>query len=195
MTTHYGCSHSSYAQETPRRPFILRQGYSSWSTFPPQSLQSTPTFVTPTPHAMRNITPAARRDLLWWMTLLPQWSGVLLINSTRPKVTIHNDVSGVKGIGGWWDKLHAYSTRLPRDYRCKLIDWKEAYAILFAFAKWSHLWTGHTVLVMCDNTVVVNAINSRSVRGQTIDPLQLLFLTAALYDIEFRVDDSSIRPR
>jgi hypothetical protein len=178
------------------------------------------------PHAMRNITPAARRDLLWWMTLLPQWSGVLLINSTRPKVTIHNDASGVKGIGGWWDKLHAYSTRLPRDYRCKLIDWKEAYAILFAFAKWGHLWMGHTVLVMCDNTVVVNAINSRSVRGQTIDPLQLLFLTAALYDIEvssmwlsskdnwiadalsrfefdkianlfpqFRVDDSSLRPR
>jgi hypothetical protein len=37
---------------------------------------------------------------------------------------------------------------------------------------------------MCDNTVVVNAINSKSVRGQAIDPLQLLFLTAALYDIE-----------
>jgi len=30
----------------------------------------------------------------------------------------------------------------------------------------------------------LNAINARSVRGQTIDPLQLLFLTAALYDIE-----------
>jgi hypothetical protein len=116
------------------------------------------------------------------MTL--QWSGVLLINPTRPKVTIHTDASGVKGIGGWWDESHAYSARLPTDYRGKLIDWKEAYAVLFAFAKWGHLWTGHTVLVMCDNTVVVNAINSKSVRGQAIDPLQLLFLTAALYDIE-----------
>ena len=37
---------------------------------------------------------------------------------------------------------------------------------------------------MCDNAVVVNAINARSVRGQTIDPLQLLLLTAAIYDIE-----------
>jgi hypothetical protein len=136
------------------------------------------------PRAMRNISPAARRDLLWWMTLLPQWSGVLLINPRRPKITIHTDASGVKGIGGWWDESHAYSTRLPTDYRGKLIDWKEAYAVLFAFAKWGHLWTGHTVLVMCDNTIVVNAINSKSVRGQTIDPLQLLFLTAALYDIE-----------
>src|SRR5579859_2636764 len=37
---------------------------------------------------------------------------------------------------------------------------------------------------MCDNMVVVNAVNMRSVRDQTIDPLQLLFLTAALYNIE-----------
>lgn len=37
---------------------------------------------------------------------------------------------------------------------------------------------------MCDNTVVVNAINSQSGRGESIDPIQLIFLTAALYDIE-----------
>src|SRR5579859_5213700 len=41
---------------------------------------------------------------------------ILLINSTRPKVTIHNDASGVTGIWDWWNKLHADSTRLPRDY-------------------------------------------------------------------------------
>lgn len=38
--------------------------------------------------------------------------------------------------------------------------------------------------LMCDNTVVVNAINSQSGRGESIDPIQLIFLTAALYDIE-----------
>jgi hypothetical protein len=135
------------------------------------------------PGAMRKISPAARRDLLWWMTLLPQWSGVLLIHPTRHHTTIYTDASGVKGIGGWWD-THAFSTRLPRNHRTKLIDWKEAYAVLFAFAKWSHLWSGHAVTIMCDNTVIVNAINSKSVRGTAIDPLQLLFLTAALYDIE-----------
>ena len=56
--------------------------------------------------------------------------------------------------------------------------------MLFAFAKWGELWIGHSLIVMCDNTVVVNAINSKSVRGSAIDPLQLLLLTAALYDIE-----------
>ena len=135
------------------------------------------------PHAIRALSGAARRDLLWWMTLLPQWSGVLLINPARQKTIIHTDASGIKGIGGWWES-QAFSTRVPRNHRSKLIDWKEAYAVVFAFAKWGHLWKGHTVTIMCDNAVVVNAINAKSVRGQTIDPLQLLFLTAALYDIE-----------
>ena len=136
------------------------------------------------PHSIRKISPSAKWDLLWWMTLLPQWSGVMLIHPTRCRAIIHTDASGVKGIGGWWDIQHAFSTRLPRSHRQKLIDWKEAYAVLFAFAKWGQLWFGYSVIVMCDNTIVVNAINSKTVRGQAIDPLQLLFLTAALYDIE-----------
>jgi len=118
------------------------------------------------------------------MTLLPQWSGIRLIDPARKKIVIHTDASGVKGIGGWWNEYHAFSTRLPRNHRKELIDWKEAYAVLFAFAKWGESWKGHSVLVMCDNTVVVNGINARSVHGKSIDPLQLLFLTAALFDIE-----------
>ena len=135
-------------------------------------------------HAIRCLSTAAKRDLLWWMTLLPHWSGILMINPTRSQIIIHTDASGVKGIGGWWDKHHAFSTRLAKRHRTKLIDWKEAYAVLFAFAKWGECWKGHAVLVMCDNTVVVNAINSKSVRGESIDPLQLILLTTALYDIE-----------
>ena len=59
--------------------------------------------------------------------------------------------------------------------------------MLFAFAEWGQFWRGYTVLAMCDNMVVVNAINAKSVRGKSIDPLQLIFLTAALYDIEVSI--------
>ena len=38
------------------------------------------------PHAMRSLSPTARR---WWMTLLPQWSRVVLINPARQKTIIH----------------------------------------------------------------------------------------------------------
>ena len=41
---------------------------------------------------------------------------------------------------------------------------------------------------MCDNAVIVNTMNARSLQGQTIDPLQLLFLTAALYNIEIATE-------
>jgi hypothetical protein len=40
------------------------------------------------------------------------------------------------------------------------------------------------VIVMCDNSVIVSALNSKSVKGEAIHPLQLIFLAAALNDIE-----------
>jgi hypothetical protein len=61
---------------------------------------------------------------------------------------------------------------------------KEGYALLFALAKWGRLWYGHTVIAMCDNSVIVSGINSKSVKGEAILPLQLILLTAALNDIE-----------
>ena len=36
---------------------------------------------------------------------------------------------------------------------------------------------------MCDNSIIVSALNSKSVKGEAIHPLQLIFLTAALNDI------------
>jgi hypothetical protein len=92
------------------------------------------------------------------MTLLPQWSVVFLINPRRQKTMIHTDVSGIKGIGGWWES-QAFPTHVLRNNRSKLIDWKEAYAVVFTFAKWGHLWRGHTIIIMCDNAVVVNAMH------------------------------------
>src|SRR5579859_3984876 len=75
-------------------------------------------------------------------------------------------------------------------YSCAEKQSKQAYRLKrsihrsIRICKREHLWRGHTIIIMCDNAAMVNAINARSVRGQTIDPLQLLFLTAALYDIE-----------
>jgi hypothetical protein len=37
---------------------------------------------------------------------------------------------------------------------------------------------------MCDNSAIVDTINKRSIWGDAINLLQLLFLTTALYDID-----------
>ena len=115
--------------------------------------------------------------------MLPHWSGIRMIQINRPCIRVYTDASGSKGIGGWY-KSEAFSSRCPRRHRSKRIEWKEAYAVLFAFAKWGHLWTGHTVIVMSDNSTVVSALNSRSVHGQTIDVLQHILLAACFYDID-----------
>jgi hypothetical protein len=136
------------------------------------------------PHAVTRISAAAKQDLRWWSILLPQWSGIRLI-SPKPRNQIHlyTDASGAKGIGAWWSSFPV-SARVPRAHRSRLIDWKEAYAVLFAFAKWSPQWRGSLVVVHCDNRIVVSALNSRSVRGPAIDIIQSLFLLLTLDDIE-----------
>ena len=136
------------------------------------------------PTTRRRLSTEAIRDLRWWLTLLSRWTGIRLIRQNRPIVHLYTDASGTKGIGGWCPGGNAFSTRISRRHRPKHINWKEAYAILFAFAKWGSSWKGRHITIMCDNFAIVNAINNRSIRGDAINPLQLLFLTAALYDID-----------
>jgi hypothetical protein len=136
------------------------------------------------PTTRRRLSAEATQDLRWWLTLLSKWTGIRLIRNDRRVTHLYTDASGTKGIGGWCPGGHAFSTRVPRRHRTKHINWKEAYAVLFAFAKWGPSWEGQHITIMCDNSAIVDAINKRSIRGDAINPLQLLFLTAALYDID-----------
>jgi len=135
------------------------------------------------PRSNRRLSAPATRDLKWWSTFLKNWPGKRLIRQSRHEIHVYTDASGTKGIGGWWGP-HAFSSRMPRRHRAKHINWKEAYAILFALAKWGDSWSGYRITFMCDNTAIVDAINKTSIRGDAINPLQLILLTAALHDIE-----------
>ena len=137
-------------------------------------------------HALSRIPLSARRELQWWLKFLPHWSGICLISSMpRSHIHLYTDASSLKGIGGWWSTF-AFSARLPRFRRIKHIDWKEAYAILFAFAKWSSHWHGCLVEIHCDNSAIIAAINSQSIRGPAINILQTLFLLASLDNIDLK---------
>jgi hypothetical protein len=130
---------------------------------------------------------AARRDLVWWKTLLPAWSGISAIAPARPHTVIATDASGKKGIGGvWFATMEMFSTRMPRRHRLKHINYKEMHAVLHAFAEWGDNWKGQLVEVQCDNEAVVAGINKRTIRGSAIGPLQHLLLLAAVLDVEVR---------
>ena len=138
--------------------------------------------LSPNPYVSRSFPKLALLDLRWWLTLLQEWNGIQMIQPCRPSYFIYTDASGKKGIGGWFG-YRAFSTKLPRRHTRKHINWKEAYAILYALAKWAPLLTGCKVIFMCDNDSVVEALNKRTMRGQGIRILQLILLTSALYDI------------
>lgn len=65
----------------------------------------------------QRITLAAKRDLKWWNTFLPIWSGVAAIDPPRQTVTIATDASGKKGIGGIWftqeNILNTHRKKIP----------------------------------------------------------------------------------
>lgn len=135
----------------------------------------------------QRLTTAARQDLQWWVQFLPIWSGVSAIRPSRPRFHIATDASGKKGIGGVWfeaTKPHMFATRLNRRHRKKHINWKELFAILYAFASWAEHWLDGQVTVFCDNEAVVAGINKRTIRGMAIKPLQSLFLIAAQRNVD-----------
>ena len=108
------------------------------------------------PHTMRPYLELTITDLRWWLTLLQEWNGIRLINPCRPSHHIYTDASGLKGIGGWFGH-QAFSTNLPRRHKDKHINWKEAYAILYALEKWGPQLQGCTIIFMCDNETIVDA--------------------------------------
>jgi hypothetical protein len=57
-------------------------------------------------------------------------------------------------------------------------------AIVHAMVLWHKDWAGGRLRLACDNTVVVDAINNQSIRGETIKPLQDILFIAAIFDIE-----------
>jgi hypothetical protein len=58
------------------------------------------------------------------------------------------------------------------------------FAVLHPFILCHKEWAGGRIRLACDNTVVVNAINKRSVKGETIRALQTILLIAVVFDIE-----------
>jgi Reverse transcriptase (RNA-dependent DNA polymerase) len=125
---------------------------------------------------------AAKEDLRWWRKFLGSWSAISMIQPSREIHDVATDASGVKGIGGVY-RRHVFSERIAAKHHFKHIDWKEMYAVLHAFLLWHESWRGGLVRLACDNAIVVDATNKHSMKGETIKPLQTIFLIAAVFDI------------
>ena len=130
----------------------------------------------------RCTTQRAAKDLRWWLRFLTSWSAVSMIQPSRPIYDIATDASGIKGIGGVFQR-QVFSKRIPARHRLKHINWKEMFAVLYAFLLWHQSWRGGSVRLACDNATVVDAISKCSMKGNSLRPLQDILLVAAVFDI------------
>jgi len=135
------------------------------------------------PYRYIKVTKHARRDILWWLVFLRYWSRVTIIQETRKVFHVWTDASGKKGIGGHYN-THLFASHVPRRHRHKHINWKEMFAVLHALFLWHKHWENGKLIVHCDNRAVVDAINKKSIRGPTVNPLQTLLLLTALLNID-----------
>jgi hypothetical protein len=137
-------------------------------------------------HLRTHISSAARRDIRWWLYFLTAWSSVSMIRLSRVNYDAATDASGTKGIGGIFSG-RVFSERMPSRHREKHINWKEMFAILHAFVLWHKEWAGGRLRLACDNSAVVDAVIKKSIKGETINPLQMVLLIAAIFDIEILI--------
>lgn len=153
------------------------------------------------PHQMkRRWSTAARKDIYWWHTLLPQYNGISFFGVERSEVYIFTDAckTGLGGLvfngyEGCW-KLAAPHLRLDQVFMASSdyieseehfdINPLEVAAVLAAFRKWAHLWHYFRVIVVTDNTTTHTGLTKDTVRGAANAPLRKIMLIAAELDIE-----------
>jgi hypothetical protein len=109
---------------------------------------------------------------------------------SRTRFHISTDASGKKGIGGvHFEEMSMFSTQLKCRHHKKHINWKEMFAILYAFASWSEHWTNGRVIVSSDNKAVADGLNKRTIRdaaklallGVRKAPRRLVIYIAVMY--------------
>ncbi|KAF5387550.1 hypothetical protein D9757_006561 [Collybiopsis confluens] len=130
------------------------------------------------PFSRRRIPAGVRSDLVWWQVFSSHWNGVRIL-SPSASVLVWTDASGVKGIGGvirdaW------FSTRVPRRFRKRDIQFKELYAVLHAILCWGNRWSGQHVVFYGDNQAVVQWLVSGTCGSPLAMPvLRLISMLAA----------------
>ena len=87
-----------------------------------------------------HIPKAAKQDLRWWTRFLSSWPAISMIQCSRVNYDLATDASGLRGIGGIF-KGKIFSQRVPTRHRTKHINFKEMFAILYAFLLWHEQWT------------------------------------------------------
>jgi len=98
----------------------------------------------------RHIPAYACSDILWWSAYSNSWNGVQILEAPHATLHIYTDASGNKGLGRIFGNTW-YSSRCPKCFHLRDIQFKEMYVILQAILRWGQLWNGHRLIFHIDN--------------------------------------------
>ena len=97
-----------------------------------------------------------RKDFLWWLTFIEIFNGVELIPSPSVNIAVYGDACVIGG-GGWNPQCSEFfSVPFPEELSSPdtPIHIKEFFILILSIKSWGHLWSGHRVVLYCDNDSV-----------------------------------------
>ena len=141
-------------------------------------------------HKVR-INTQAREDFKWWLTYLADWNGISILPKdcwhTSDALQLYTDASDI-GIGCVFDKDWFYE-KLNDACKCFSINWRELYAITKAIATFGAKLAGKSVIFKCDNSSVVDILNSgTSPSPHMMSLVRSLFYYCAHYNIQCKAE-------
>ena len=138
------------------------------------------------PHYTIVLSQECLDDLAWWMRLLQDWNGKSFFLHPKwipsPDLRLYTDASGTLGWGafnnGRWIQGKWSDTQMSHT-----IEWKELYALLAACATWGEDWKQLRILIYCDNSAVVDCVQSGASKAPAVmQLLRELFFVCSRYN-------------
>ena len=125
-------------------------------------------------------------DIMWWDTFIEKWNGISFFATPRLGTSVVSDASRSWGCGAFMPSTGEwFQFAWPPSWQGACITVKELFPIVVAAAIWGSRWSKASVLFICDNLAVVQALNSRLVRDSCMmHLLRCLFFFEAHFSFE-----------
>ena len=132
----------------------------------------------------------AQADITWINQFLSHYNGVQLIHSA-PSVGIPVVLdSCLTGAGGHFGKLAFHTPYPPHITDKKLhITQLEMINVMAAVRLWAHLWSGHSLLILCDNAATVSVLQTGRGRDRILlHCARIIWHYSTAYDFRITVE-------
>ena len=141
------------------------------------------------PHHPIRLNVEFRSDLAWWIEFFGSWDGVSFFRmpsiTSLPDMFIASDAAGAAGFGAVWQNAW-FAESWPLGLISASITVLELFPIVVAAHLWGYCWTRRSVQFLCDNSAVVDIINTGSSRDRaSMHLMRRLTLAACRHHFSF----------